>query len=365
MVALERAVAQKTKELKDRQKDEGQSLKEILEDKGNFELYGELLKQKGKTDLAEKLIENKIEPEDIKALTKYRNEFIKLSNETRESKEILNSFNLYEHIGVRSKEFKTLLESVGHQNLTQLIEKHMLRIAVQNPGEFTRFKKYLQTVKANYEKDAEITAIVNKYNLTDEELEAKLNIPSATERERQLKKLLESRTGWVQRWFGGKKQAYADIGDTLTKLDRVDTKAMLNEVEDSLTKLGKTLYDATSKNEEARKEFTSLIVGTEAEDTEAEEEQRASFKEARGMWAEKTDIGNAWSAHKQEVVEQLKKKGSKTVKKWDDVSAKMKNNERDKFIEAFTNKQVGRKVGVWAGLIRPMLKALVESVTTI
>ncbi|MCL5257837.1 MAG: hypothetical protein M1505_01225 [Patescibacteria group bacterium] len=267
------------------------NLREILADKNNSELFGTLLDKKNENDLGQKLVKGELKPEDLKQLEGYRNEFVKILDDSKKVNEMLDS-RVLNGVITRSPNLQTLNHLVGQDGIQRTVAKKLNFLAIEDKDHFDQiinsFERVQEQKSAEAEKDEEIKKICAQYSVSDRDLGDVLKIDDTNKRLIQIRGLIKKRMS-----FGGLFQN-REISRRAEELDRRDDiVALLAEADKTMLSLGDSLSLSIGNNDEVRRELVSFLRGEDKSKRE-EGETEMSFKESKELYLSQSDLEAAW-----------------------------------------------------------------------
>lgn len=323
------------------QKEEGPNMKQILADRVNFPLYGTLLEEKGDTTLAKKIVERKkLNQEDYDKLEEYRDDFVKLLNETKKVKEVMETHDLFDSMVARSEGLKGLTKKmIGKEDIKRLIEKNMMLMSIKNPDHFENLMSSLGTVVKGFEKGEQTDELAQKYKLSGEEYGKILALTDRAERKTTLRDLVSSKMRFKR--FRG-----PEIERRVLELDKDTIHNTLREIGTSLTMGGDVIALSLQDTPEMRDAMTAELYGEKLEGTD-----QATFAETKGMVMRKEEGAKAWEEQKKKI-------------NYDQITNPDQQTEaRNDWINQEINQRMRGKTGFWAGISKIILKEILTRVS--
>src|SRR5262249_45585508 len=128
----------------------GPTLKEILADKEKGERFSQMMEAEGKEDLAAKMLDNSLDVDDLAELDGMRKMFIERG---KDAEAIVGNLKpeLLMQLGKRSPELQKMINVVGAENFSNVIQKQLLEVAYAEPGVFRDVANALQALNGHKE----------------------------------------------------------------------------------------------------------------------------------------------------------------------------------------------------------------------
>jgi hypothetical protein len=320
----------------------GPTLKEILANRENSRLFGELLSEREETELAGNLLRGDLEIGDLRDLEGFRNEFVEILEQSKNLRESLTPENLREMIA-HSSNLQEIYNLVGPKGIQEIMSRQLVSLAIRNPEEFKGLREILGRLDEERKnikvRDKEIKDLCKKYNVSEKELAKALRIEEEDERIKEIKRVVGKRMG-IWRIFKWRK-----VVQKARKLDtREEIETMLENLNRTRAEFGEVLAATISGNEEVKRELISVI---KSESPERMRERAFSFKEiAREMLPEEDfekDILDEWERYKT----------SKDIRVVSD-------GDREDFIDQFQKEKMKNKTGFWSDIFKVFFSFLLD-----
>lgn len=250
---------------------QGHTLAEVLQDKNKSHLFGELLKKNDKENLAQKLVEGKLEKGDIELLEEQRKIFSKKITQSEKIEKLLTKDNVVEFARNHPK-FEKIINLIGPEKAIRVIQSQLKDISVTDEGRFNSIASAME-IYESYRNNGEYKAVNDKVeklckdkNISPQEYLTALAIEDPEEKEKALKKL-------SRRTYGNFKKAINFVSGGIlaenTTLDALKHSEGLLEISiDNLNtyqgEIGSALFASVSDNDQIRNNFLGELVHEKA-----------------------------------------------------------------------------------------------------
>ena len=164
---------------------EGPTLREILANKQQQELFGEFLSRgsdqgerndqivKSDKELAQRLLKGELEQDDIGTLAERRDQFVQVLERSKNLRELLAKENIGEIIST-SPELQKIAGLIGPERIREVVTGQIERLSIKNPEQFNLLKTSLDSLiesrRVEKQRNVEISALCKKYNVSEKEL---------------------------------------------------------------------------------------------------------------------------------------------------------------------------------------------------
>jgi hypothetical protein len=334
MAIIERA-AQKEKEdnkafIKNEQ-DKGPTLKEILANKEQSDLFGEYLKEERDGALAEKLISGNLDREDYRELGEKRKEFLEIMERSKNISDSLDTA-LISKLAEASPELKQVGEIYGPEAMRNAMKRHLPRIAITDRERFRNLDANLTHMQKGKEfrdqREAEIQEDLKEYGITEEEFFQLMQTGDAEEIAREIKK----EYGWFKKRSVRLKDLKQELED-LAKIKSEDIKQYLRLHKEDMKDLGKALEATLLDNPIVHETLMADL----RKDEIPKNESGMAFSELKSTTnPKKEDVVKEWE-------EFQKLHGTEFI-----VNAVATEEGMDRFTQEYVKKNSKGKGGFWA-----------------
>lgn len=344
--------------------DSGMTIGEILQTEIDSKAFGTMLE--GMRDSAEaqevalRLRAGTPEPDDLKKLEKYRNEYVDRKKRAEDLSAALD-----QHVGFlrsTSASLNALCGTFGEGAYLSVTRRGLFEKVMANPAEFkrieTQFKKLLDVEKGaddvENSMDARISKFCAKHELSDGQISKLLDEPDAAKRTAAIQGVLRGEMWFLHRWADwglqkiGLPSSVKEAKSIAAIRDEVEAYAANREV--LAKKSGNLLAALVSKNPELRNALATVVPGStpEVKDGIA---TTMSYKESRSGTISQKDFKSEWEKF-------LERRAI------DDFASRpdaMKNALRSTFTREYAAKNRTDRKGFWASIFDIMFAKKIES----
>ena len=322
------------------------TIKEILADRKQQELFGEFLREKesqtSSTDetetLSQRLLRGELSSKDMDSLEAHRARFLEILEASKNLRELLNEQN-FDEVMARSPGLQKRANLIGKKEVRDIITGQIDRIAIKEPALFESLRAASDTLKkakeSRQKKFKEIEALCKKYNVDEEKLAGILG-ESGTDRIKleKIVSLVSQGMGVLGRLkigeFRFKGKEINQRAKSLISLNPEAINTIITEINQGMREVGEALAATISESPDARKALASII---RSERPETKKENGPTFQEVASKMSQESteDLIGEWKREKDQS------EGSKR-----------------KFIE----KRVGKQKGFWAEIWRIWLEII-------
>lgn len=244
---------------------EGQTLAEILANKANAHMFGELLEKNGKNDLGGKIAKGTLDKYDMSLLEAQRKIFSEKMLKAESVEKLVTKDNL-ESIAASSDYFAQVINLVGTENAIKVIQTKLKEVSIKDPIKFQEMADAMEEQdsfkKANYKKENDkIEKFLKQHNVDPKEYMEAVAIKDPAEKERAMKALSRKQYGIFRRALN---VFSSELGkDTLDDLKNAETsiEAQVKLLQDKERDIGYILFMAMDGNESMRKALAGELVG--------------------------------------------------------------------------------------------------------
>lgn len=320
------------------------SLREILANKENSDLFVELIKGNEKKELllTQMISGEGVDEKGLESLNQSRNELLEILKTKKEMKELLTSEILTE-ITNQSPALKELADTIGIEGVLEVINRKSGEILIHNKDIKNNLKTLIEAQKAAEIRNKEIKDICKKYNVTEREIfEIKKSGKGLTDI------ITERRSFWQKTKDIFKKNE--KIAGRVSELEaiinmkdldkRKGMETILSDLDKALNSIGTNLSLSMSKNPEIKKAVASVLNFENLTDKSTE----TSYLEAKKAIPSNEDLEKDWAKHQKEY------------------SNITNDQERDKFKEDYIAKKLSGVSGFFFVILKPIIEKMLKDI---
>lgn len=280
---------------------EGPTLREILANKQQQELFGEFLSRgsdqgerndqivKSDKELAQRLLKGELEQDDIGTLAERRDQFVQVLERSKNLRELLAKENIGEIIST-SPELQKIAGLIGPERIREVVTGQIERLSIKNPEQFNLLKTSLDSLiesrRVEKQRNVEISALCKKYNVSEKELHeifSKKYLDNQGQeiingvdslKKADLERIIRERMNWDEKmslWIrGGLGEKISISGVTDERVEKLtegvkgatgkeSIEELVRVLEESTIEFGKALSTAASTNPDIRKAMASVL----------------------------------------------------------------------------------------------------------
>ena len=332
---------------------QGHTLAEILQDKSNSHLFGRLLERDGHEDLAQKLIEGKLEKEDLELLEEVRLKFSEKITQSERIEALLTEENVVE-IARNHPDFAKIINLVGPKKAIKAIRSQLKEICITDEYRFSAIADPIEA-HDSYKKGAyketneKVEKMCRDNNISPQEYLDALTIEDPKEKEKALKKLAKGQHGKFIRAcnvvFGKERRNLRDLKDYEALLENSVT-----ELDSYRDDIGSTLFLSISGNDDMRDALSRELVSESAPVAEPKNGFGDAKKETMGAFNEK-DFDRNWEAYKARM-------------SYDTSTDSERDYIKDTFVDSQKEahkKKNAKSKGFWASIFSTFIEGKIDS----
>ncbi len=329
---------------------QGHTLAQILQDKNKSHLFGKLLMQGEKEDLAQRLAEGKLNENDIALLEIERLAFSEKLAQAEKVEKLLTKENIID-FARNHPEFEKIVNLVGPEKAVKAIQSQLKDISITDEGRFFGILGAVGTLE-NYkngeykEINDKVEKLLKDNKITSQEYLTVLAIDNPLEKEKALKKLVTKSYGTYDKicnfLSGGEFSRYTfeDLQNSETSLE--ESIAQLNAHQKDI---GEVLFYSISGHDNMRNALFSELVNEKTP-----EEPKSGFKEAKKEAFNEDEFEKEWKKEKEYVG-------------YDGLSDAEKERAKQTFVDNaqmhYLEKNTGK--GFWHEILVTITEALINS----
>lgn len=335
----------------------GHTLAEILQDKSNSHLFGELLKREGQEELGTRVAVGKLEQDDIYLLDEYRLKFSEKITQSEKIGKLLTEESVIE-IARNHPDFAKIINLLGPKKAIKAIQSQLKEISITDEYRFSGItepiEEYDSFKNGKYkEKEAEVEKFCGDNMISVKEYLAAIAIEDPREKEKALKELsgrtyskfkkaVNLLSGGKWAWtkdttLQGLKENEASMEDSITTLDNLKSD------------IGDTLFFSVSGNDDMRNALSRELVSESATVAESKTGFGDIKKEAVGAFNEK-EFDKDWEAFKKKMAYNQNPDDQDTVRNSFIHQQKKKHRERS-----------AKNKGFWASVFSAIFEEKINS----
>lgn len=331
----------------------GHTLAEILQDKHNSHLFGKMLEMDGHQDLALRLIEGKLERDDINLLEEQRLKFSEKVTQSEKIGRLLTEENVIE-IARNHPDFATIINLVGPKKAIKAIQGQLKAMCITEEYRFNAIAGPIETYDSykngEYKKtNDKVEKLCKDMGITPKEYLDALAIEDPEEKKATLKKLARGQYGKFQTAWnkisGKERKNFRDLKGSETLME--SSVAQLDGYRDDI---GYTLFYSISGNDDMRNALTRELLSENAPAIETENGFGDAKKETASAFNER-EFDRDWEAYKKQMT-------------YDTSTDSEKDYLKDAFIdnkkEAYRKKSVKAK-GFWGSIFATLFEGKINS----
>ncbi|MEI8174603.1 MAG: hypothetical protein WCG28_01485 [bacterium] len=332
----------------------GSSMPEIMKDKKKSVLFGEMLKQAGKLDLAKRLREGKLDANDLADINKYREAFTGMEVESERVRGLLTEESI-NNLTRYHPDFKQIVDSSTPEKVIKAIESQLELLFVSDRARFDEIvsamegsEKY-QSGKYQ-ENEKKIEEFCSKNKIDEEEYLKILAIENKSERNLAMLKLAKSKNGRFKKvihaiTFGLKaKDNTLDILSGLKDSEKA-INGSIKKLDGLQREIADALFSSLTQNESMRHALSRELIGEKAE-----EDGRMGWKEAKGQTLNETELNNGWEARKKR-----ERYASKSVLEQEAIKDTFIQEQKAEY------KRANQGKGFWATVFEDFIEGLIDA----
>lgn len=269
----------------------GPSVKEILADKKQSDLFGEYLKQEGDEELGEKILAGKLRREEYDALSGRRKGFLEIIERSTNVLAAVDRKSLQE-MAAASPDLKKVADVHGTEGIEKALRSQLPRMAIMDREHFealsTEIVARAELKKAVDEEEGWIRKMFKKYgdNINENELREVLRGGDATKIAEEVRKDMS--------WWQKRKNSIEDIKKEIEGIGEVAGEALRkhsDQLDANIQMLGGLLEASLMENEDMRAALGDHLKGEMVERPEpgmsfAEAKTEPDDKDVRKEWRE-------------------------------------------------------------------------------
>lgn len=326
----------------------GPTIKEILANKEQSELFGEYLGEEGEDDLGQKLklAPSELNREDFAALGERRKEFLGIIERSKNTLKLLDAKTIEEMVG-ESPELKNLSESGGPEVMRAALARYLPKLAILDRERFIALNDSVAAIAKRREAieidNKEIKKLCERYGIDEDKY---LDVMRDGDPD-EIAELVKEKISRFRRMLPG-------AGDLLKKriaeFDRSDLiRQHLEELDGELREAGGALEATLMDNEILRAAFSAEV----ALDKESvpKPESGASFSEVKRP--KEDAVAEAWEKF---GIAHEKKYGFKPENSPDEHY----EEALEEFSKEYTKSNFKGKQGFWARVCSAFWSSMVE-----
>ena len=328
------------------------TVKELLSDRENSELFGELLKYNNAPELVSRMSKGELTSSDIDSLDRYRKEYISAMERSDVVIESIDQDTMNEY-AKNNEELRKIASLVGPEEYKKIVKDRVKRLSVTDPFVFDELAHKAQNkkdFKEGYytEFDKELMDLCKKKNIKPEAYMKALAIEDPDERADELRKVVRQGYGMFRKsldWLSAGGWSKKRVGLLESHKESVDDVTL--EMQMYQDGVGQLLAGVVS-NKEVMNALSGELVGERQERIE-----KQSFHEGRNQLPKEDSYKNTWDAFKKTQASQ-----------WDTMSDPDKDAVRDSFEKqqrAQYAESRGNKQGFWATVFGALFDAFVTN----
>jgi len=328
-----------------REKQEGPTVKEILADKAQAELFGEYLEEEGAKGIAKKILEGKLSAKDLETLAEQRKGFLAVTERAKRFSEKLDASAMQELVE-RSPDLQKLATVSGKEDMRSALLERMPSIAIRDRARFDSLDSAMAAVGRSKDillaDNKNIEAFCKKYKVSDKDLEAAFNSSNPN----AVKELALSHIGFIRGIFMKEENLQKELA-------MIDRKEVINQriatLDRDMGNLGSAMKTMLSTNPEVRAALTASLRGNEQK--EADPRGFANTVDTMKK-VEKIKLGevkNLWEQYRS---------GREHLDGYSEEEA------RQEFSEQYAAEQMGnrKRPGFWAKIAAALFASTVEDI---
>ena len=328
------------------------SLQKIMNGQDSV-LFGEMLRLKGgHEDLYQRLIDGKMEANDIDTLEDLRVEFAEKMYAAENIQKELTT-ELVGEMGVFDPEFEKIAKLVGAEKTASFIKGTLKEIAITDNVQFEQISdsvKALQSFRDGDMKrlDEEIKDECKKEGFNADEFARTLAIVDDEERQKAMNELVKKK--WDRNGFGKLKRAL-NIGGIFSNNEARTLDSVKIQIDSAYATLdgykkdvGSVLASIIGNNDELIAAMSRKIVGVPEK-----KELPPSMNDVKESVPDDADYQNAWQEHR------------KNLPNWGSMNDAEQNAARDTFHDSFltkTKNQIRGQGGFWSSIFGGLLQGI-------
>jgi hypothetical protein len=316
----------------EREEIKGPSLKQILANNEQADLFGEYLNEEGDEELSRKLFTGELGRDEMIVLTEKRKGFLEILERSKNISEALDARTIQE-LGGSFPEVQQVIDLVGPEGIRNALKRHLPRIAITSRAEFDALDQVVtmkkETKKTMAEQEKEIAEIRKKFDLSEDEFLSLMQGGDSKELAKEIHKDL----GFWKRKITRIKSIQEELED-VADLKSGEVRNLLLRYEADSNELGRVLGATMIDNQILRE----TVVADLRKDEMPKNEAGLGFGEMKKLTDE--DYKKAREDFEKEMADQ-----NLDI---DGMSNEKYQQEAERFSRAYLSKATKNKKGWWA-----------------
>lgn len=281
----------------------GESLAEILKDQKKSDLFGEMLGKSGHEEIALKIVEKRLEEEDLAFLESARQAFLEKMARAEELEKWVNKENVLA-LAKNHPGFQIVVNLVGLERAVKVIQGQFKKLAIEDEEAFENLAIGIETYEGfkggKYKaRNEETEKMLKERNIKVPEYEEAMKIKDEKKRKKALRVLARKSFGKFRKavdlitFYRSSKKMAGNLEET-GELNKATVAELDNYQDDILA----TLYSSMN-NQSVRDTIASELMGEKT--GESGQEQKVGFMDAKKVGPESFDEAkylSDWEAEK-------------------------------------------------------------------